>query len=37
MNRPRADELRTILEQGRFDQAVAVLQLLDPEVAADTL
>jgi NitT/TauT family transport system ATP-binding protein len=37
MNRPRADELKTILEQGRIDQAVAVLQLLDPEVAADTL
>jgi NitT/TauT family transport system ATP-binding protein len=37
MNRPRADELTTILEQGRFDRAVAVLQLLDPEVAADTL
>jgi NitT/TauT family transport system ATP-binding protein len=37
MNRPRADELKTIFEQGRFDQAVAVLQLLDPEVAADTL
>jgi NitT/TauT family transport system ATP-binding protein len=37
VNRPRAEELKTILEQGRIDQAVAVLQRLDPEVAADTL
>jgi NitT/TauT family transport system ATP-binding protein len=37
MNRPRAEELKTILDQGRIDRAVAVLQLLDPEVAADTL
>jgi NitT/TauT family transport system ATP-binding protein len=37
MSRPRAEELETILAQGRFDQAVAVLQLLDPAVAADTL
>jgi NitT/TauT family transport system ATP-binding protein len=36
MNRPRAEELETILAQGRIDQAVAVLQRLDPEVAADT-
>jgi len=35
MKRPRAEELKTILAQGRIDQAVAVLQLLDPEVAAD--
>ena len=37
MNRPRAEELKTILAQGRIDQAVAVVQFLDPEVAADTL
>jgi len=37
MNRPRTEELETILAQGRIDQAVSVLQLLDPEVAADAL
>jgi NitT/TauT family transport system ATP-binding protein len=37
MNRPRAEELETMLAQGRIDQAVAVLQLLDPSVAADAL
>jgi NitT/TauT family transport system ATP-binding protein len=36
MNRPRAEELETILAQGRIDQAAAVVQRLDPEVAADT-
>src|ERR1700720_2185820 len=36
MNRPRAEELQTILAQGRLDQAVAILQKLDPAVAADT-
>jgi NitT/TauT family transport system ATP-binding protein len=37
MNRPRAEELETMLAQGRIDQAVALLQLLDPAVAADAL
>jgi NitT/TauT family transport system ATP-binding protein len=37
MKRPRAEELETILAQGRIDEAVAVLQLLDPEIAADAL
>jgi ABC-type nitrate/sulfonate/bicarbonate transport system ATPase subunit len=36
MNPPRAEELQTILAQGRWDQAVAILQRLDPTVAADT-
>ena len=33
---PRPEELQTILAQGRFDRAVAILQRLDPTVAADT-
>ena len=37
MNRPRPEELQTIVAQGRWDQAVAILQRLDPSVAADTL
>src|SRR6202042_3599646 len=37
MKRPRAEELKIIFAQGRIDQAVAVLQRLDPEVAADAL
>jgi len=37
MKRPRAEELETILAQGRIGEAVAILQLLDPEVAADAL
>jgi NitT/TauT family transport system ATP-binding protein len=36
MNRPRAEELKTIVAQGRMDRAVAILQRLDPTVAADT-
>src|ERR1019366_6845669 len=36
MNQPRAEELQTILAQGRLDRAVAILQRLDPTVAADT-
>ncbi|MBZ5611465.1 MAG: AAA-associated domain-containing protein [Acidobacteriia bacterium] len=36
MNRTRADELQTILGQGGWDRAVAILQRLDPTVAADT-
>ena len=36
MNPPRAEELQTILAQGRWDRAVAILQRLDPIVAADT-
>jgi ABC-type multidrug transport system fused ATPase/permease subunit len=32
----RAEELHTILAQGRLDRAVAILQELDPAVAADT-
>ncbi len=37
MNRPRPEELQAIVAQGRWDQAVAILQRLDPSVAADTL
>src|SRR5579863_585059 len=36
MNPPRAEELQTILAQGRWDRAVAILERLDPAVAADT-
>jgi len=36
MKAPRTEELHTILAQGRLDRAVAVLQRLDPAVAADT-
>jgi Mg/Co/Ni transporter MgtE len=36
MTRPRAEELQTILAQGRLDRAVSILQRLDPTVAADT-
>jgi hypothetical protein len=36
MNRPRTEELQTILAQGRSDRAVAIQQRLDPKVAADT-
>ena len=36
MKPPRAEELQTILAQGRLDRAVAILQRLDPTVAADT-
>jgi NitT/TauT family transport system ATP-binding protein len=36
MKRPRVEELQTILAQGRMDRAVAILQRLDPTVAADT-
>jgi len=32
---PRADELQTIVAHQRWDQAIAILQRLDPEVAAD--
>ena len=35
MKRPRAEELETILAQGRLDRAIAILQRLDPTVAAD--
>src|SRR5579864_4830125 len=37
MKRGRAEELQTIVAQGRLDRAVAILQRLDPTVAADTL
>ena len=37
MKRPRAEELETILAQGQLDRAVAILQRLDPSVAADSL
>jgi NitT/TauT family transport system ATP-binding protein len=36
MKLPRAEELPTILAQGRFDRATAIMQQLDPTVAADT-
>jgi NitT/TauT family transport system ATP-binding protein len=35
MKRARAEELQTILAQGRLDRAVAILEKLDPTVAAD--
>src|ERR1035441_5380208 len=35
MKRARAEELQTILSQGRLDRAVAILEKLDPTVAAD--
>jgi NitT/TauT family transport system ATP-binding protein len=35
MNPPTAQKLQELLSQGRSDQAVALLQHLDPEVAAD--
>jgi NitT/TauT family transport system ATP-binding protein len=37
MKRPRAEELQTIVAQGHLDRATAILQGLDPSVAADTL
>jgi NitT/TauT family transport system ATP-binding protein len=37
MNRPPAEELQTILAQGRVDQAVTILQRIDPSVGADVL
>lgn len=36
MKWPRAEELQAILAQGHLDRAVAILQRLDPTVAADT-
>jgi NitT/TauT family transport system ATP-binding protein len=36
MRRDRAEELQTILAQGRLDRAVGILQHLDPTLAADT-
>lgn len=36
MRRPRAEELQTILVEGRLDRAVAILQRVDATVAADT-
>jgi len=35
MKSPRAEELQTILSHNRWDRAVAILQRLDPTVAAD--
>src|SRR5579885_2788878 len=35
MKPPRAEELHTIVSKGRFDRAVAILNRLDPLVAAD--
>jgi NitT/TauT family transport system ATP-binding protein len=35
MNRPGAEELQTILAQGRLNQAVTIVQRLDPTVGAD--
>ena len=37
MKRPRAEDLQTILAQGHLERAIAILQRLDPGVAADTL
>jgi NitT/TauT family transport system ATP-binding protein len=36
MTEPKTEELQTILAQGRMDRAIAILQRLDPTVAADT-
>jgi NitT/TauT family transport system ATP-binding protein len=36
MKRPRSEELPTILAQGHIDRAIAILERLDPTVAADT-
>jgi NitT/TauT family transport system ATP-binding protein len=36
MRPPKPEELQTILAQGHFDRAIAILQRLDPTVAADT-
>ena len=35
MKPPRTEELQTIVSQGRWDRAAAILERLDPEVAAD--
>ena len=35
MKPPRGEELQTILSQGRWDRAIAILHRLDPAVAAD--
>jgi NitT/TauT family transport system ATP-binding protein len=35
MKRAKSEELQTVLEQGRVDRAVAILEKLDPTVAAD--
>ena len=37
MNPPAADKLQELLSQGRTDQAVALLQRLDPDAAADSV
>jgi NitT/TauT family transport system ATP-binding protein len=37
MNPPGADKLREVLSQGRWDQAVALLQQLDPAAAANAI
>jgi NitT/TauT family transport system ATP-binding protein len=36
MIRQKAEELQTIVTQGRLDRAVSILQRLDPAIAADT-
>jgi hypothetical protein len=36
MKRPKVEELQTIVAQGRVDNAVAIVERLDPNVAADT-
>ena len=35
MKQPRPEELHAIIAQGRLDRAVAILQRLDPTIAAD--
>ena len=37
MNPPAAEKLQELLSQGRADQAVALLQRLDPDAAADSI
>ena len=37
MKRPAVEELQTVLAQGQLDRAAAMVQRLDPNIAADTL
>src|SRR5271157_1333563 len=37
MNPPAAEKLQELLSQGRADQAVALLQRLEPDAAADSI
>ena len=37
MKPPKTEQLQTIVSEGRFDRAIAILSRLDPAVAADAL